>query len=132
MIKTIISLVLITFLLGLSLNVYEGNELTYEGIVVNGSNSTLNQGVIKLVDGTMTITYEIANIVGDGMKEKEIDFKQIVSYFSKFVYALILAYILWFIGKLVVYVYIFIQEIKFTKREKARLQKLKERRNEKI
>ena len=71
MIKTIIYLVLITFLLGLSLNVYEGNELTYEGIVVNGSNSTLNQGVIKLVDGTMTITYEIANIVGDGMKEKE-------------------------------------------------------------
>lgn len=117
----IIIIIIILFVLGLSVGVYNGDELKYNGFMINNSNSTINSGISKIIDGGLTIGYEIANIVGKGAIEKGVDLNKIVDWFIILFWVGIVLTAFASLVKVFLYVYVINSEMKIARREKKML-----------
>lgn len=119
--SNIVIVIIILFLLGLSVGVYNGDELRYDGFIMNNTNSTINTGVSKILDGGLTLAYELANIVGEGAREQNIDLNKIVNLFIKLFWIGVVLVFLTNATKVFLYIYILKQEINMAKKEKELL-----------
>lgn len=119
MANVIITLTLI-FILGLSVHVYRGNELEYKGLQsMNESNSSVMQrAVYKIVDGTMMLCFETANLISEYAKLHDYDLEGIFKAVKWILSLLIVGWVISVLVKLFVYVYVLRKELRMSRIEK--------------
>ena len=129
LIKYVFFFILFLFAFGLVGQAYEGDELSYNStlLIVEENATQMEQGVGKIADGTLQITYEVANVIGISAKNSNIDVMEAIDISKSFFIFLIVLAIIWFLGKLLIYGYILIGEFKSQKKGKLELEILRRR-----
>lgn len=113
----LILIIMILFIGGLSVQTYNGEELKYESIEINGSNSTINNGISKIVDGILTICFEFANVIGKGAVKQGININKMFNYITALIWTIMIVGVCYFLTKVFIYVYIIKKEIELSKKE---------------